>query len=871
MAIPYGQEKYWPFNAKITQNDLEKQFSTIVAPAGFGKTTLAKSMMRAWSAQGGISVFVSVDDELDDRVLIDEIFAEAVMRAFGAPSNGHSNKAVSINPRKPVVKSLASQLASQERQPLVIFDRLERLSKKIQGPFFDDLLRSVSCKTRVVALSRLPIAASDWQLDNPGAVQALGPADLKLDVDDIANILGLQPSDKAATRLHEISEGWPAAVAFLAGASRINGREKQEPMLSSRERALMYEYLESRVFCDFSDAEREFLNQTCLLDECDLHICDALRGKNDSLALFNGLERFFPLVSRARHAPPTWRYNKTLAEIAYQHRLTSECERTREDHRKVATIYEAVGDVRRALVHCKKSDSQEEAARLFIRCGGWRLGLLYGSAFLEQALQTFTDAEIRRTPSLAIAYSLLRFAKGGAVAALRDFLQAPSRQSDSQPDDFEQSCLLAILNTTIERPAANAEFQTLLQQLASEKPEDTALVVALRCAAAASSLLRGELREALQYHDANELDASLVGGPVLWPINLCGHIFTSIQAGKLLDASRGIEALHREMASQGQSEEAIVANRRALNCILRFYNDGTYGDHQEVASAISALDNNFQWPGLTDELHYIGIQMSIDGATRNGWQLTENLLSQSIAFSSNSKRLLALSWQLELAARTETAEAAETICRDYELYEVYDNQALPWRVRYELGIALAYWEIKRRHWLKAYRLLAELKERARNHRHGLHLGKINILLACVARARGLRQVQETCAKEALTFVATQDASRLLSAAPAEFSALASDLLKGDLSGLIKQPNALSWHPANSVETPTLPGLDTLSASEFGVARLLARGLRNKEIAWQLKLSENTVKFHLKNIFKKTGVNSRKELIAGLSNTRLSRI
>lgn len=50
----------------------------------------------------------------------------------------------------------------------------------------------------------------------------------------------------------------------------------------------------------------------------------------------------------------------------------------------------------------------------------------------------------------------------------------------------------------------------------------------------------------------------------------------------------------------------------------------------------------------------------------------------------------------------------------------------------------------------------------------------------------------------------------------------------------------------------------LSAREWEVLDLTARGLTNPQIAEQLGVTENTVKFHLQNIFQKLGVNNRTE-------------
>jgi DNA-binding NarL/FixJ family response regulator len=56
--------------------------------------------------------------------------------------------------------------------------------------------------------------------------------------------------------------------------------------------------------------------------------------------------------------------------------------------------------------------------------------------------------------------------------------------------------------------------------------------------------------------------------------------------------------------------------------------------------------------------------------------------------------------------------------------------------------------------------------------------------------------------------------------------------------------------------PAEPSVQALTGRERQVLELLAGGLANKEIAYQLKISENTVKNHLRNILEKLHLQNR---------------
>jgi len=55
-------------------------------------------------------------------------------------------------------------------------------------------------------------------------------------------------------------------------------------------------------------------------------------------------------------------------------------------------------------------------------------------------------------------------------------------------------------------------------------------------------------------------------------------------------------------------------------------------------------------------------------------------------------------------------------------------------------------------------------------------------------------------------------------------------------------------------------VEALSPSEHEVLQLMARGLKNKEIAAELIIGERTVKFHVSSILGKLGAGNRTEAV-----------
>jgi two-component system NarL family response regulator len=86
------------------------------------------------------------------------------------------------------------------------------------------------------------------------------------------------------------------------------------------------------------------------------------------------------------------------------------------------------------------------------------------------------------------------------------------------------------------------------------------------------------------------------------------------------------------------------------------------------------------------------------------------------------------------------------------------------------------------------------------------------------------------------------------------------MIKGVEHGQAAISQSMTGRLFNQIVHPSRSEEVGLSEREVEVLRLVAAGRSNREIATELSVSENTVKFHLRNILQRLGVSNRTEAV-----------
>lgn len=88
--------------------------------------------------------------------------------------------------------------------------------------------------------------------------------------------------------------------------------------------------------------------------------------------------------------------------------------------------------------------------------------------------------------------------------------------------------------------------------------------------------------------------------------------------------------------------------------------------------------------------------------------------------------------------------------------------------------------------------------------------------------------------------------------------------------VLKEIEEVKIHPEQVIAlTGVSDKNNCLSKREREIAALVGQGLKNREIAEKLSISEQTVKQHLKNIFEKLGISSRWKLVLLYASTKIN--
>ncbi|MDP9133811.1 MAG: hypothetical protein M3N56_03175, partial [Actinomycetota bacterium] len=386
-------------------------FATVVAPVGYGKTTLLAKWVEADPRP---FAWVALDGGDDDAVVFLRYIAAAIhgvepipAEVFEALSGPGGSTWTNRVPR------VGSALRALEHPMVLVLDDLHAVANPSCLDVLAALFDYVPAGSQIVVASRedpaLPLAR--WRAH--GLVDEIGIQDLRLDEREAKQLLdaaGVELDADPLSELTEHTEGWPAGL-YLAALSLQAGAPSPGSAGFTGDDRFLSDYFRFELLSRLPPAEAEFLKYTSVLDRMSGGLCDAVLETTRSAHTLESLERRNCFVVPLDRRGEWYRYHHLFGELLRNELEHSEPDILPELNRRAMAWCIANDLPEAAIVYGHGAGETDAIASLL---DGLALALHYDGRMetLEEWLGWFGDDDLRRYPALAVEAAWVRALTG---------------------------------------------------------------------------------------------------------------------------------------------------------------------------------------------------------------------------------------------------------------------------------------------------------------------------------------------------------------------------------------------------------------------------------------------------------------------------
>jgi LuxR family maltose regulon positive regulatory protein len=343
----------------------------VVAPAGYGKTTL----LAQWAQRRGDRVgWVTIDSHDNDPAVLLTYLAVALDRV--APIDLETFQILAA-PSSHVPPSVVSRLAtvmSATTQPVaLVLDHVELLHNRQSLDALEQLAGQLSGGSQLALASRTRPRLPLGRLRSHGRLVEVGPADLSMDLSEAQELLEaaeVRLATEHAAELHRRTEGWPtglylAALAVQAAGTPLDTPEAGEAFAGDDR--FIVDYLHSELLSRLPARQVSFLTRTAVLDRMCGPLCDAVLDRTGSAKVLESLAGSNLLLVPLDRRREWYRYHHLFRDL-----LGAELERREpgsipELHRRAAVWCEANGLEETAIDHAQAAGDADRVAGLVLQ------------------------------------------------------------------------------------------------------------------------------------------------------------------------------------------------------------------------------------------------------------------------------------------------------------------------------------------------------------------------------------------------------------------------------------------------------------------------------------------------------------------------
>ena len=857
---------------------LESKVTLLVAPAGFGKTTVIGQWLH--DRQTKLLTWVSLDSGDNDlfrfwRSIIAsyQTFQPDLGRGTLALLSEAAQPPFVAQPLQTPLTLLLNELTQQQQDTLLVLDDYHVIEEPAIHETLTFFLDHLPTTLHVLLLSRNepPLPLLRWRAR--GDIAELHAADLRFTPEETAaftqQAFSAPLSDAALKQLDASLQGWAAGLRLLSLslAGQRSQREVERTFISLGKQAESFspyrpllDYLVTEILNAQPPALQHFLLQTSVLGRLSGPLCDAVTDTRGSVTRLEAIAQAGLFLEVLNGAGGWYRFHALFAEALRREAALrlGEAE-LRALSLRASRWYEQYGLIEEAIEAALQAHDFEHAALLIERVD--MDGEISEQYTVRRWLESMPEAVLCTHPMLcwlaALSFQMLQDSIATAVNERVERLLYMAEEGWCRQGDLASLGLIAVFHAmsawrSVQFPRATEYAQQALAMLPDNEQERHIQVWCSVCLfiVGVGFMYDGHFEEArssfLEAHARSLISGyqRLTRGLLLL-IGTCSYIL-----GELYQAH---EYYQQALSVARRQEDREILARALLGLANTSFEWNELARSEQQAGEALALASE----DLSDLCNDAALRLAqiahARGQITSAQQQIAVLLARlqtATTPEASSRHLDALGFSARLALETGDIQAAQHILEMPALQDHTAARVVQTRILLDQGRPQ-----------EALQQLESLLPDAQ----AWHLAmETRILLALTHAACQHEPEARECLRQALSLARSEGLIRIFLSEGNPLARLLRQLiptlhepaLRSYVQSILRAFAMPAEPPASDSASSSSLLLQSLSTQEQRVLRLLAAGRSNLEIAQDLVVSINTVKDHVKNLYRKLGVTNR---------------
>ncbi|MFA5664252.1 LuxR C-terminal-related transcriptional regulator [Castellaniella sp.] len=525
----------------------------IHGPAGSGKTSLALQWRALAMALGQHVAWLAVQSRDDRQNLLDDLFdaLDAINPDLSREARLLYNRGTAVRADAIALALLRALMASG--QPLtLILDDWQNISEMQGNTALQTLLDFAPANLRVVIVSRTLPRISLARLRDQGALEEVGPADLRFTLDEVRALMQSRRADHDtvdARELLELTDGWAAGLRLMAWQPRA----PSAPVQNAHD---FTAYFNREVLCHLAPEEIGLMCRLAMASGFNASLASALAGDERGPELLERLRTENLFVNpQTRNQDDAWfAFHPLFRELLRDRFLALDADQQHHAHLTLARWFGERRHLRDAVFHALAADDVTQAVQ-WVECWARELFLAGELQELARAVSQLPRTALHHHPALLLwrGWTQLCYHEFSACHETLDLLQNQLAGVGSAVRDAQAHRLLLAFSLALQEESLDTAQALLPEMMSLRQGADAVLIGGRR------NLLGWLHTHLAQYDKAREFlqgPAPLLedGKPLL--ASAFGHVMTQSLHGLswLFEGNvRQAEPILREALAQAEA------------------------------------------------------------------------------------------------------------------------------------------------------------------------------------------------------------------------------------------------------------------------------------------------------------------------------